>query len=121
MKYYLAAPFVERALALTVREFLATKGYTCTSRWLDTHLGESIDDAAKGREAREDLQDIQRAQLFILLNSFPCSNGRAIETGYALAEGMRVWVVGPPSSIFHYLPAVTHFTTIKEIPDAVDR
>jgi hypothetical protein len=125
MRLYVAAPFVERAEAKRIKAALQAAGHKVTSRWIDDHPGTSnaewIDDAAKGRqEAKEDIQDIQAAQGFVLLNNYEHSTGRAIETGYALSEGMPIYILGRPTSGFHHLLPVRCFDTLDALLEALD-
>jgi nucleoside 2-deoxyribosyltransferase len=125
MRLYVAAPFVERAEAKKVKAALMAAGHRVTSRWIDDHPGTSnaewIDDAEKGRqEAREDLQDIEKAQAFILLNNYEHSTGRAIETGYAISAGLPIYILGRPTSGFHHLSQVKCFDTLDALLEALD-
>lgn len=120
MTFYLAAPYAVRDL---VRATLQTLGLKedCTASWLDAahtiHAGtldtapDMSDDYAY-QHSEDDFADIDRADTFILLTHSYCSRwglspartssgGRHVETGYALAKGKPVYIVGQPENIFH--------------------
>ena len=118
MKVYIAAPFNRREEAREARNILMTKGYKSVSRWIDTHLTEKISEKQKRAEALEDFRDIQSAGLMILLNGKSTAGGMHVEMGYALSEGIPIFLVGKPSSVFHHLPQVTCFKSVEDIPDA---
>lgn len=117
-RYYLAAPFRRREEAKEVRELInKTMGWTCEASWIDTHLAnESATIEQLATEADEDLGDIMASDMFILLNS-ELSEGKAVETGYALAEGIPIVVIGdvsPTRNVFLYLPGVSRFDTVED-------
>ena len=117
-KVYIACPFNERDEAKRVRDILLTKGITSTSRWIDTHLTELdlLSDADREREALADIADVQRAEEFVYIaKGQSTSGGRDIELGYALAEGMKVWFIGEPFSIFHYHPQITIVAEVEDV------
>ncbi len=113
---YVAAPFGERLAGIHARRVLEEKGFDVTARWLDTHLQEDgLTPEQQHLEAMEDLLDIHRSEGFVLLNSYPCSYGRNIELGFALARGKRIWLVGERTSIFHYHHNVTVVKRVEDI------
>jgi nucleoside 2-deoxyribosyltransferase len=117
MTVYIAAPFMRRAEARAARSVLAEHGIESTARWIDTHLEEGIPDDVARNEALEDLLDVHRAEGFVLLHDGDLAKegqGKHIEFGFALAKGKLVWLVGEPTSIFHYHPNVTCVPTIED-------
>jgi nucleoside 2-deoxyribosyltransferase len=114
---YLAAPAAAREPVRSVAEYLTELGHIVTSSWLFDERT-SINTAPTESDERvrflveRDLDDIARAKLVVLFSSDWCarlgflpqqttSGGRHIETGYALALGKQVIVVGQPENIFH--------------------
>lgn len=113
---YLAAPYAKRD---TVRKALlpelAKVGASHTSSWLDDEheitdgtIGAATDltDGVAGEHALIDLTDIDEADVFVLFTAsyfgyMGPSSGRHVETGYALAKGKYVVVLGQPENIFH--------------------
>ena len=109
-RVYIAAPFNQRDEAKRVREILFKNGMISTSRWIDTHLSELdlLTRADRIREALADLEDVRKAQELVYIGKGRSTSGGCdIELGYALAEGMKVWFVGKPFSIFHDHPQIT--------------
>ncbi len=82
---------------------LEAAGIEITSRWIKGEC-EGLSDA---EAAAIDLEDINAAQVVILLANEGNGVGRHIETGYALGTGTPVIVYGSPESVFHHLPQVT--------------
>lgn len=124
MRVYVAAPFVERGMARLVKRELEKAGHTVTSRWIETHLDESVlDDLDKSRgEAETDLDDIEAADVLVLVDyNFQCSTGRAFEFGYAVARGKTVIRIGPPRRhIFNALVSVLNVSGIVEAIDVLN-
>lgn len=116
LKVYLAAPYAARD---TVRKHyvpdLERLGMLCVSSWLDEDheinagtldAAADLDDATVSGHALDDLADVATCDVLVLLttdylNVGSASGGRHVETGYALALGARVIVVGEPENIFH--------------------
>lgn len=118
MKVYLAAPYGARS---QVREFanqLTRIGFIVTSSWLEEMheinagtVGAAAavkqDDVAA--HARADLADIDRSDLLVLIaesvaelaGGTATSGGRHFESGYAVAQGKPMLVVGDPENVFH--------------------
>lgn len=107
---YLAARFKDQSVLREWQAILACNGIAVTSRWLNGSHDEATDGAAKERFAREDFEDIARADVFVLWNPPHAlgngSGGRHVETGYALALGKPVLIVGAPENVFHWHPGV---------------
>jgi hypothetical protein len=123
MKVYLAAPYAARPQVADYAAQLTRIGFTVTSRWLtETHelnagsldAAPGIDDDTISRAAYDDLYDVDKSELFVLLTEEAVgvgskSGGRHVETGYFMAKrGARfVIVVGDPENIFHRMADVT--------------
>ena len=118
MKIYLAAPYATRPQVKARATELTRIGYTVTSRWLnekhavnDATVGAApaLTDQQAAGAAAGDLIDIKSADLLVVFTpralGYPrdCGNsgGRHVETGYALALGKPVLLVGDPENIFH--------------------
>lgn len=114
MKVYVAAPWVRRSEARDVRDRLVKAGHKVTSRWLDTQSNNSVESLQS--EATNDLQDIRTADALVVLN-LSTSEGKAVETGYALAMDLPIFVVGGVSNVFHWLPQIRHVHNIDTLLD----
>lgn len=119
MKIYLAARFSRQEELCKYARSLETLGHVVTSRWLTGKHGWSgISDHMIPAEeqavfAREDLEDVEAADLIICFTepsgSGPARGGRHVEFGYALARGKRCMVVGPHENVFYTLPTVMQY------------
>jgi len=108
MKVYIAAPWVEKAKAIEIGKQFEAAGHEVTSRWFH-HRGVATDPTGKTspdwrikKQAKEDLKDVERADVVVVLN-LQRSEGKAVETGYALAHNKQVISVGPRGNIFQVL------------------
>jgi nucleoside 2-deoxyribosyltransferase len=120
MKIYIAAPWVRKADAIEVGHLLRERGHIVTSRWFD-HEGDPSDSTGvkspiheMRRQALEDIEDVRRSDLLLVLN-LEKSEGKAVETGIALAAGVHVIAVGGRSNIFQALG-----TEVASLDDAFD-
>ncbi len=122
IKVYVAARFSKLAeLRDCTVPYLECFGYESTSTWLkeDPENGSIVD---KDKEAffkecaLTDLDDIERADIFMLFSEDPESlhprGGRHVETGYAIGLNKRVVVIGPKENIFHMIPQVEVYESI---------
>ena len=107
IKVYLACPWKRKDEAKLGKIQLEEAGLEVTSRWIDLHGDKEKEDPLDFKyfeeEAIHDVQDVYRADILILLN-LEKSEGKAAETGMALAWNKPVILVGERSNIFHYLP-----------------
>lgn len=117
MKIYIAAPWVRKQEAIEVGKRFEAAGHEITSRWF-THVGTATDSAGVTapreqiqHQAMEDIDDVRRADLLVVLN-LQKSEGKAVETGIALAAGIPVVSVGVRSNIFQTLG--TELATVEE-------
>lgn len=126
MKIYIAAPYAARAQVRRYADQLTRIGFTCTMRWTEetheindgtTGAATALTDDEVAGHAADDLRDVERADLFVLLTAQACglavisaaSGGRHVETGYFIAKDRganNVYVVGEPENIFHRLYGV---------------
>lgn len=111
MNVYLAAKYERREELAGYAVALLADGHDVTSRWLTGSHGPSfraINDDERRVAAEEDLEDIDRASAMVAFTGSGGRGGRHVETGYALAQGMTILLVGAPENVFHYLPSVEH-------------
>lgn len=116
---YLSGQFEDAAVLRQARERLVAAGCRVTSRWLDAASSTPAtalagDDGAAERLAAiagQDLEDIHAADVVVVFNpAESCGigrGGRHVETGYALALGKPLAVVGARENVFHWLPEIT--------------
>jgi nucleoside 2-deoxyribosyltransferase len=108
MKVYVAAPWVRREDAKAFGERLLNAGIVVTSRWFNhqgdpsDNTGGKLDPVEVQRQAREDIFDVCQADFLVVLN-LERSEGKAVETGIAISNGIPVISVGKRSNIFQSL------------------
>lgn len=120
MKVYLAAPWLDREYARTVRDQIQAAGIAVTSHWLDFEGGNSKDPVVFRREAQMDWADVLRADALVLLN-IQKSEGKATEQGLALQAGKPIVAIGKPmNNVFHYLPNYVWVDTVGKAIEALE-
>jgi nucleoside 2-deoxyribosyltransferase len=126
---YVAAPWICKADAQNFATQLEQAGHDITERWWEhrevaSYPGRSLDDLAELRkQAERDLAGIDDADLVIVLQ-LTKSEGKAAETGYALAQEKPILVVSPNGeygNLFHTMEGVTMVRTTKEALAYVNR
>jgi hypothetical protein len=116
---YLAARFERQDELRGYAARLRAAGHVVTSRWLDV-TGKPPVPTDSAECARVDLDDILAARWFVLFtDDEPGRGGKDFETGWALALGVSVRIVGPRVHVFHYLPAITCYDTVDEFMAAM--
>lgn len=123
MKIYIAAPYAARDdIRAGLLPYLEKSGHTVTSSWLQEtkeltagalNAAKDHPDAEVHAQAWRDLEDVDSAEALVLLTSKwitqhyetpkakTISGGRHIETGYAIAKGRIIIVMGEVENIFH--------------------
>jgi nucleoside 2-deoxyribosyltransferase len=118
MRAYLAAPYAARAQVRRFAEELEAIGYQVTSTWLteETEIkpgtvgaATELSDQDVSLHADTDFADIRRSDVLVLITESVAlleggnatSGGRHVETGFALALGKAVLVVGQAENVFH--------------------
>jgi hypothetical protein len=109
-RVYVAAPWVRREEAREAAQQIANAGFEITSRWLTAHA-ETDDPALLAQEAQHDIDDVRLANAIVLLN-LEKSEGKAVETGIALALRRFVVMIGEPSNVFHHLPQIKRVSSL---------
>lgn len=119
---YIASRYSRRDEMREVAKRLEEYGVVVTSSWLkeDFPLNVKMDDITPSdhrKIATVDLADIIRADGMLFFaedqHNQPPRGGRHVEFGYALAQGLQMYVVGDHENIFHYLPNVLVFPTLE--------
>jgi nucleoside 2-deoxyribosyltransferase len=118
LKVYVAARWDDRPVAVEIKKQLERQGLIVTSTWLTEHDNQSMD-ALKARgpeqvivDARQraikDFEDIDEADVLLVVSprtSFRnATGGKHVETGYAMANGKPIFILGERENIFHYHP-----------------
>lgn len=92
VKIYVAAPWVRRADAQAAADVLRANGYVITRDWWN-HEGEIEDTPLMRRHAVDDVDAVEQADAVVVLN-LEKSEGKAVETGVAIAHRIPVVSVG---------------------------
>lgn len=101
MSIYIAAGFGAQRWMRSFRDELVRNGHEVTSRWLD----DDDRNRAEILRAVEDIEDIDRAEIFLFFAStLSTRGGRHVELGYAMAREKRLIRVGLPTNAFEHLP-----------------
>lgn len=120
---YLSARFERRDELDGYRADLEAVGIEVTSRWLidPTNPTPEVTDEAWGEVATKDVEDIRRADAFVLFSEQgrPGGGGRHVEFGVAVGLGKRVILVGEPENLFHRLDAVEAVPAWNDALDVV--
>lgn len=130
MRVYVAGPWASRdGVAGEVAAALVGAGHTVMSTWLGELPGNhavefagaapALDDTTVGGHAARDFEEIDASQVVVLVTAAAAGceggGGRHVETGYALARGRRVVVLGAPENVFHRLPQVIRCASVDEV------
>lgn len=116
MKIYLASRYERRFELIPIANELQDLGFEITSRWIYGNH----DDLPRVTCAMEDLNDIDAAEIIVLLSGpgnleQPERGGRHFELGYASAIGKRCFILGERENVFHHLPWMKVYPTVPEL------
>ena len=112
IKVYIAAPHELVYIARSWTSSLYHQGIMTTSTWTELSDFElsHFPDAELHELANACLRDINKCQIFVLLNAEDWESkgtgGRHVEMGYAMAQSKPVIVYGDKSNLFHYRSTV---------------
>ena len=115
MKIYLASNYSTHPQMREYAALLKTHGHSVQCEWITgTHGG---DDRANYAEI--DLWDLDAADALVLFTGSPegsrTRGGKHVAFGYALAKSKRLFLVGAPLNMFHYLPGVIQRMTLEDL------
>ena len=118
LKIYIASPWLNRTEAAAAQEKFEAAGFEVTAHWIHHHsdavMGDPKDDQELQQQAIEDVEDIIKSDVFVILN-LDLSEGKATEFGMAYGLGIPVILVGERTrNIFYYLPAVFRAESVEE-------
>jgi nucleoside 2-deoxyribosyltransferase len=128
LRIYIAAPWVDRELAIKLAERLEAKGHTITHKWwefenknegqhLESYLEAYSHDYLRSC-AIDDVNGVKNADKVVLLDTKK-SEGKAVEQGIAIALGIPIIAVGRIGSqsmnVFHHLDNYTWVNDATEL------
>jgi len=113
LKCYIAAPWANKADALAAQEQFEAAGLEVTAHWIKHHSDGDTSDDELAEQAVEDVNDIIRSDVFVILN-LALSEGKAFEMGVAYTLGIPVVLVGDRTrDIFYHLPNIYRADTVE--------
>ena len=101
MRIYLAGPWKDRDRMPELAQVIETYGHEITRRWWYEEAADD-DHTELKRHAWLDYVCVTHCDALVVINS-RVSEGKAVETGIALALGKPVYVVGDRTNIFNHL------------------
>lgn len=118
LRIYIATRKQENAWP--VRERLIAAGHICTSTWLDErdYVSMPKNEATRYGIATRDLVEIASSDALVLISEPDGAyvpGGKHVEFGFALALGLRIFVLGVPENVFHWHLAVVRCESPEEL------
>lgn len=120
MKIYLASAYQTRDVIRGYAAELSFIDMKCTSSWLNEEhkisagtvgAATDLEDAQVRQHVMNDYNDVSDSDVLVLFTESVTGEkgggGRHVETGFALAKGKKVIVIGEPENVFHRGPQVT--------------
>ena len=118
MKLYIAGPWKHREEVGRVADQFIAAGHQITERWWEheeVDLSKPGGVKEMGRQAKLDERGVMAADQFVFLN-LAYSEGKCVELGIAISEGIPITAVGHPAiNVFHYHPSVKWVETAEEV------
>lgn len=116
MKAYIASSYRRMGEMHKHAQKITDAGHTVTSRWV---YG-GTEGVSQEQGAIMDFEDVVKSDMLIVFTEDPLecphdkhSGGYHVETGMALGFNKPVVIIGPRVNIFHHLPHVRVFDTLK--------
>jgi hypothetical protein len=128
VRYYFAAQFARNPEMRKYRdELLAAKpDHVVTSRWIDQHGGQqesafsvevlTADPENCWKFGQHDLEDLDNSDTIVAFTGSGSGGkgGRHVEWGYAIAQALRLVVIGPRDNIFYTHPDAERYENWEE-------
>jgi nucleoside 2-deoxyribosyltransferase len=112
MTVYVAGSWNARDYIRNVTTALRANGIECTNGWMDR---EALTAKEKQDCAWADLSEVNQADALLLVTrTESTAGGMHFESGYAFATGKKVFIVGQPHGVFHYLSGIQHFADLSD-------
>ena len=118
MRVYIAARTNHRAVASLLSIQLEKHGHAVVSTWhehrdlkhFSENGGEEFDPDDAMLHALRDLRELGRADQLVNISSHtPSNGGKHFETGYMLARGAEICLIGRREHVFHHHPRILRF------------
>jgi len=127
-RIYIASRYSRRDEMRDVAEQMSERGFIVSSTWLqeDYPLNMNLDGLTPEQHAQiaaQDLEDITGSDIMVFFgedqNNQPPRGGRHCEFGFALALGVRIYIVGERENIFHYMPDIKVVPNLEELWEVI--
>lgn len=124
MNVYIAAPWRSRFEMKAIAEKVELYGHTITHKWWEI---EDIPEEARTasllkEQALKDVEGVINADVVLLVNSAK-SEGKATESGIAIASGKPIIAIGRrgehSQNVFHYLDNFNWVGTVEEAIEGI--
>lgn len=111
MRIYTAASWAHREEVRKAKRELEEAGFFVGARWVSGHDNFILPHYVY---ADEDLNDVQYADIVLVFTAMPSTTGGLhVETGFALALGKTIVIIGERTNLFHYMPQVQCYPTLE--------
>lgn len=118
MRVYVAAPWTHKEDAREAAALIEREGHEITEPWWDHP--DTNDPVELEDQAARDIHGVEHSDALVLLN-LAKSEGKAVETGIALARHIPILLVGDKSNVFHSLTDDFYqFTTVQAAVHALN-
>jgi len=119
IKFYMSGPYKNRVnVHAAARLIEKHTGWQCTSRWMAHH----DDRRAHCEVAKEDIEDLKAAEVFVMCNSHLSSGGANVEFGIALELGFPIYIYGAAkNNVFMSLPQVHYCAAFGQLIEKMNR
>ena len=123
MRFYFAAPFSYGERLRDLARFIdnifdGPRQCWTTASWIYIPTGTRAKNHLEAANyALLDLENVDACDVLIMFNPEDGSQspGRNVEYGYAVAKGKQIWLVGPKTSVFSYLPGIRYFKDEEDV------
>lgn len=111
---YLASGFARRYILRDVANSLEVLGYNVVSRWIELEVRPAPEDPRYvnflAEVGRKNIEDLDIAHILMCdmegVADHPTNGGAHTEVGYSLAQNKEIWIVGPRTNSFQWLPQI---------------
>lgn len=115
-KIYLAAMYGRRPEMELIADYLKSKGYEITARWV--YGAEEATGISREEIAILDLDDVDAADTVVSFThprgTKTPGGGRHVEFGYGIARQKKMILIGERENVFHHFPGVLQFDTLED-------
>lgn len=126
MRVYLAANFNRHPELREYAKLLSEQGHINTASWIYVNQNDPSETFHKERweYAENDMADIRETDILVCFSETDggrARGGKHFETGYAVAIGLEIIIVGSKEIIFHELPGITVVESFNEALEIIDK